>query len=954
MNHSETEETVRDGAAEPLATLRADIEASIERAAWDEADALLGEHLSRDAEGDVQVLSLFRALEEGRGTRARLVARVDAFVARYPARVSDPYVRLERGLALRATGDNDAAREELLAARDAFRQMDGSHLPALVLAENGVGLTYLAPLDAERAKRAFRAARTLAEQAGIFDRVAVADLNLAYVELESGDLEKAARAYRAALAACERAGDERGIVRASYNLGNCLHDLGRDRAARKHLVRARELAIARKEPWYTAWPTLILGDLARKAERYDEAEQLYDEVEAIFTQLGGPSPTERAWVEMRRAEIALDRGQPKLASRLARAAIDPRVEPTPRVYGRLIRAVARMKVAAKPSVAKELEAIADEAEALGLTEVAWRARVNAAKARVELVARRRMRGVRSKRADGTSRAARAHVARALALLEHSLGAMGPSGRRHFVSDHARKDDAAWLFAAEALAEADPRSTAVVAGSMSVRSAWLRLLDRVGAVAAAERPQDVASRALDAIVEIAGAERGYLWIDERAGEPPLHVGRDVDRRDLPPRERPLLESRVGEDTQGGGTVRPLRHREAVVGALVLDAGSAAFADESLDLVDALASVAYILVAAARVREKLVLRSEEREEAARSLAIELARTEAALGEARDKLEDLEGERRADRRGRMVGRSRAMRDLFARLDRLQRSELPVLITGESGTGKELVARAIHDESARSAGPFVAINCGALAEPLLESELFGHVRGAFTGADRDAPGLFVVAHRGTLLLDEVGEMSLGMQAKLLRVLQEGEVRPVGGGKTRKVDVRVIAATHRNLEELVATGRFREDLYYRLHVLSAFVPPLRAREDDVLLLARHFLENVAPDKRLGPDAAAWLLAQAWPGNVRELRAVIQSAAVLCDGPVIGQESLHPRSAGGTGTRPPRRDEGVPERLEELEAWAIERALERFGGSRVKAAKSLGIGRATLYRKLAMYGIAAR
>ncbi len=230
--------------------------------------------------------------------------------------------------------------------------------------------------------------------------------------------------------------------------------------------------------------------------------------------------------------------------------------------------------------------------------------------------------------------------------------------------------------------------------------------------------------------------------------------------------------------------------------------------------------------------------------------------------------------------------MRELHVRLDRLQKTELPVLVTGESGTGKELVARIVHDESPRARGPFVAVNCGALSESLLESELFGHVRGAFSGAHRDAPGLFTVAHGGTLLLDEVGEMSLGMQTKLLRVLQEGEVRPVGGERARKVDVRVIAATHRALERMVEAGSFRQDLYYRLHVLPVHVPPLRVRGDDTLLLARALLAEVAPKKRLSPEAAAWLVAQPWPGNVRELRAVIESAAVLGEGDVLHQRDL--------------------------------------------------------------------
>ena len=279
---------------------------------------------------------------------------------------------------------------------------------------------------------------------------------------------------------------------------------------------------------------------------------------------------------------------------------------------------------------------------------------------------------------------------------------------------------------------------------------------------------------------------------------------------------------------------------------------------------------------------------------------------------------------------------------------------MTGESGTGKELVARLVHEESGRRAESFVAVNCGALSESLLESELFGHVRGAFTGAMKDAPGLFVVADKGTLFLDEVGEMSLAMQAKLLRVLQEGEVRPVGGTKVRKVDARIVAATHRDLEELVREGRFREDLYYRLYILSIHMPPLRAREDDIVVIARALLARVAPRKSLGPDAVAWLLGQRWPGNVRELKAVLEAAAVYSDGPVLTAEAFAPRRAPERARKAPEEapSDDVPEDLARVEAWAIARSLRRHRGNVAAAARALGIGRATLYRKMAEYGLA--
>ncbi|MBL8729235.1 MAG: sigma 54-interacting transcriptional regulator [Planctomycetes bacterium] len=234
--------------------------------------------------------------------------------------------------------------------------------------------------------------------------------------------------------------------------------------------------------------------------------------------------------------------------------------------------------------------------------------------------------------------------------------------------------------------------------------------------------------------------------------------------------------------------------------------------------------------------------------------------------------------------------MLELRARIEKFGPAEAPVLLTGESGTGKERVAHALHAVSRRRHGPFVAENCAAIPDTLLESVLFGHKKGAFTGAIKDHPGHFVAAHGGTLFLDEIGEMKQGLQAKLLRVLQESEVRAVGDTRTRKIDVRVIAATNQNLEVAVREKRFREDLYFRLNVLRLELPPLRDRGDDVLLLARRFLaEGAAHTGRpleLAPDAVAALRAAPWPGNVRQLQNEMQRLAALCDGPLVRAADL--------------------------------------------------------------------
>ncbi len=937
MSRSTKEPSLPPHARLRIDALRKVAERALHEAAWDTAESSLVEMLARDTVGDVRILPLFRKLEEGRGTRANALRRVVAFVDAHPTLAHDPYVRLERGLALRMTGERRAARDELLPARDALLEI--GDLKALSVAENCIGLTYLAPLDARRARRAFRAARQHAEAGGLYDRIGSADTNLAMVELQSGNLEEASRAHRRALRAYELARDARGEMLACHNLGNCLLDLGRDRASLRYLRRAETLARERKDLWILAWTVLVLGELARKAGRLDEAGLLFDEAEETFGRVGGPSATESAWLCLRRADVAFDRGDVRKGRRLARNALTEGVEQTPRLHARLLRAKWSTSVHGTAARARELERVAHEAELATLAELAWRARACAAR----LFASRAVdalldaQGVRT--GETAARAAGKNLDLAKGTLDRVLGTMRAQDRRSYLRDRARRDDASFVLLGGLFGIAGgttPRAPAV----REARAENLRVLTLLGEVTRSGSPIDAAARGLAAILDVAQAESGYLWIDATRDAAALHAARDVHGRELPARPRPL-EGRI------------LHKAGRAAGLLTLE-GAPPNTDEDTGspLVDAVSSIACALIDASRTRAELLARAEAQAEDAQRLAIDLARMEVALGEARSRLEERGDEPRVDRRGAMIGRSRPMRDLFARLDRLRTSELPVLVTGESGTGKELVARALHDESARSAGPFVAVNCGALAEALLESELFGHVRGAFTGADRDAPGLFLVAHGGTLLLDEVGEMSLGMQAKLLRVLQESEIRPVGSPRTRQIDVRIVAATHRDLEQRVSEGRFREDLYYRLHVLTVHVPPLRARGDDVLLLAREFLSEGAAAARLTPAAAAWLLAQAWTGNVRELRAVVESARVLSGSDLIDAHMFAPIGRAGRVARRARANVEMPERLDELEAWAIERALSAHGGSCVLAAKALGVGRATLYRKLALYGIA--
>ena len=339
------------------------------------------------------------------------------------------------------------------------------------------------------------------------------------------------------------------------------------------------------------------------------------------------------------------------------------------------------------------------------------------------------------------------------------------------------------------------------------------------------------------------------------------------------------------------------------------------------------------------------SESGDEMFKKLTDTLRETEKRLKKRRRQLSCL------DDTPCVTARSEAMRHVVDLTRRVAKVESSVIVTGESGVGKERIARLIHEESARAGRSFVAVNCGALTETLLESELFGHVKGSFTGAEKDSMGLFEAANGGTLFLDEIGEVSPGMQVKLLRALQEREIRRVGESTSRPVDIRVVAATNRNLAEEVVAGRFRQDLFYRLRVIELRVPPLRERTEDILPLARIFLEEAS--RRAGrkvtgftPQAADQLLRYQWPGNIRELQNAVEHAVAICTGSRATLGDL-PEELRPTLTKPTISGSILP--LEDVEREYILAALRATGDNRTRTAAELNIGIATLYRKLKIY-----
>jgi len=492
----------------------------------------------------------------------------------------------------------------------------------------------------------------------------------------------------------------------------------------------------------------------------------------------------------------------------------------------------------------------------------------------------------------------------------------------------------------------------------------------------ERLRPLLDQVLDALVLWTGVERGLLLLRAPNGHLRPRAARNIGKHDLSGAqlalstslaERALGEGRPVVAVDAAGDLPevhesvhalqlrsvlavPLIARGEPLGVVYLDdrVRRGAFGVRELSWVRLVATLAALAIADAR--DQLLLRRAARqaERASRRLHDELSRREAELDVAERELSRVKGARETRfAYDAIIGKSEALRGMLQIVDRVTATDVPVLLLGESGSGKELVARAIHQNGARSKQPFVSENCAAIPEPLLESTLFGHVRGAFTGAQRARSGLFEVADRGTLFLDEIGEMSLGMQTKLLRALQSGEVRPVGSESVRHVDVRVIGATHRDLNSLVAAGKFREDLLYRLNVISVRVPPLRERFGDVSLLVQHFLRAHAAGRKINVDRPALdaLVAYPWPGNVRQLENEVRRALVLADDDIQLQ---HLSREVAQAARPSRAADELDlrGRVDALEAELVRAALRRTDGNQTRAAELLGLSRFGLQKMM--------
>jgi transcriptional regulator with GAF, ATPase, and Fis domain/pSer/pThr/pTyr-binding forkhead associated (FHA) protein len=505
--------------------------------------------------------------------------------------------------------------------------------------------------------------------------------------------------------------------------------------------------------------------------------------------------------------------------------------------------------------------------------------------------------------------------------------------------------------------------------------------------------------MDSVIEMAGAERGFLILRERESLV-IKVARNFDRESIKKPEfkvshsvaeevlktaKPIISADALTDPNlpAAGSVAdlklrsllciPFRIREQVLGCVYIDNRfeTGLFTEADLPLLQGFADQAATAIENARLFEENQRRQDElkrsHEEIERLNDQLKAKVEKQYAELAKVKQDLDS-RRADVPlkhdfSSIIGSSRAMKEVFRLLDRVIDTDEPVFVHGESGTGKELAARAIHFNSSRAKnGKFVSENCSAIPDTLLESELFGHEKGAFTGATTSKPGLFELAHKGTLFLDEIGDMSLDMQKKLLRAIQEGEIRRVGGKDVVQVDVRMVSASNKDLAELIKTGQFREDLFYRLNVVKITLPPLRDRREDIPLLVEHFLEKLARDagqpRRSVDEPAFWYLQNySWPGNVRELDNEIRRAVAMSDGLIMvdnlkdeikSQDLFKPAVRIRTGGQ---LKDIVREAIEDVERKVIAQTLEECGWKKTEASSRLGISRPTLDAKIEQYGL---
>ena len=831
--------------------------------------------------------------------------------------------------------------------------------------------------DLDTAQGHYTQALKVGEQADDAPRVLTALQNLAVVLHQRGSFAEALATYQEAAALARGLGQVGREIQLAGNLGNLWRYLGKAESAKRVLTRGLERAESVNDVLMRTSILLLLGEVASDAALWQEAEgHLKAALESAST---NEILSEEVESLLALTRLATEQGRSADALLHGKSALKKADE-----SGR-----AALRAQANASLS-DCYAIMDEGQELS------RAHAESARSEAHLVANPDDRwpihraSMRAAKSVGDLKRAQEEAHELKRLLQEVTDAVPASYRETFRSRRDRHR--AWR-EAESMTLTHLR---VERDDERSHEHWTRLLEVARRMASEHNPKVLLEYIMDSAILLCGAERGFLLLTEDGseGELPVRVARNIDQENIRNTRfkisrsiakrviesgEPLLTIDAMEDDRYRDQLSvhdlklrsvlclPMTVRGRVIGAIYLDNRfqSSAFDERDSIQMQAFAGQAAVALDTARLLERM-------EHAQGELVRARQEVEELNTRLREQLEDRTQQLEATHRvvirqqrqlknthvyERIIGSSDALRRVFQIMDRLLDNNIPVLIEGESGTGKELVARAIHFNGARRDAPFIAVNCGAIPHNLLESELFGHVRGAFTGATTDKAGLFEAAHGGTLLLDELGELPLEMQVKLLRVLQSGDIQKVGDTQERHVDVRIVAATNRKLQDEVAAGRFREDLFYRLAVIPLRLPPLRERREDIPALTQHFM---AANKRAGVGAAekvssktlALLCKYDWPGNIRQLEMVLKNACLFSDTTLLEPSnfSAFPEILDGQASR--LEGQGLSGRkLADIEREAIMVALRDTPGNKKRAAEQLGIDRRTLYNKLAAYKI---
>ena len=872
----------------------------------------------------------------------------DALPAELAARLHE-----DLGVAATYLGDGAAARQHFASAT---RLVPDADARTRIRIASYQGIAAFREGDSQSAAACYRQALALAEQYALDDQLPTVLLNVGTAAQLAGDLGEALASYERGLLLAEAIGKRSTELTLRFNLANLHVVIGlADRAA--HIVDDVEV-LAREERMahFETACTALRGEIALLRGRPDAAARAFAAAAEAHAAVGSGREAAEARVHL---AVALRAGGDLDGAARAVAEVLRRTE-TADVRARALLESGRIdRARGRPT------------DALRSLEDAQRLASNAGDRLLEAEIEAELAACAE--AAGAVELAASRRARARALLDRIAITLPAEMRDAFERAPARA----------VLASRTEGALATDAARVQLE----RILEINKRIGASSSVDEVLERALDAAIELSGAERGFILVGggselraavarnidrERIGRSHDKFSRGIAERVIRTGE-PIVTVDAQDDTRfrGNRSVHamrltsvacvPIRAPDGVLGAIYVDNRfrRGRFEERDAWILLAFADQVSIALRNARQTAELAARTRELEARTAELEAERDRVRTLFREQERDLDRVTAEAEARQRAlaqrydysQIVGGSPPMRRLFSLVDRVVDPSIDVLIQGESGTGKELVARAIHFNGPRAERPFVAVNCAALPEALLESELFGHVKGAFTGADRARTGLFVSAHSGTIFLDEIGETPPSMQAKLLRVLQERRVRPVGATDSLAVDVRVLTATNRTLEDEVAAGRFREDLYYRLAVVTLQVPPLRERVEDIPDLARRIVERAADAHRrrapaVGADAIRALMAHDWPGNVRELENVLTRGLLLCDGDTLRARHI----AFPEGPRPVAQDRRAHDARE---ADRIRGALDLAGWNVSAASRRLGIPRNTLYRKMRRYGIHA-